>query len=520
MTATWGISILTCPRLSARFLSPISVLTLLGLLSVCRAEDFSVFRLTEGSHVGAYPQINERGMVAWEGTVTTDPDRWEIYVYDGGGIARLTDNELYDCNVRITDSGWVVWQTLEGPHGHIFVYDGTGTVQITAGEARRILGDVNERGDVVWTECDPLVPGSCEIMLYDGTAVLPLTQNSHDDVEPRINNSGQVVWRSADDPQADIFLFDGIVTTRLTDDSHRDRSPQINDNGLVAWHRLNAPAGFSLLLYDGSDIVEIAGNDVWKTCKLNEGGQVAWSGSEMFFYDGAEVIPIPDYAYWVHPPSYFDINDNDHVVFPSHTGGGRDQIRVWDGADVTFLSDSAYDSDYPDMNNGNQVVWHTFFSFGLLDTEIFLAVPSQCKDDDADGVGNPASPVCPDARWDCDDSNPNIFPGHTNPYCDCEMPHPTGTEEVCSGGIDEDCDGLVDCEDEDCLGAPECALPCGGCLPSAEPSVRGTGAVTRSGALAHATFFVLPAVQIFLLKRLLRKKRPKRALFRGIRPEA
>jgi len=316
---------------------PISVLTLLGLLSVCHAEDFSVFRLTQGPYVGAYPQINERGLVAWEGTVNTDPDHWEIYVYDGTGITQLTDNELYDLNVRITDSGLVVWQTLEGQYGHLFLYDGTGTARITTGEARRILGDVNDRGDVVWSECDPLVPGSCEIVLYDGIAALPLTENSYDDIEPRLNNSGQVVWRSADDPRADIFFHEGGVTTRLTDDSHRDRSPQINDNGVAAWYRLDDPEGVTLLLFDGSDIAEIAVDDVWKTCKLNEAGHIAWSGSEMSFYNGVEVVALPEYEYWVHPPTYFDINDRDHVVFPSHTGEGTDQIREWEDENVTFI---------------------------------------------------------------------------------------------------------------------------------------------------------------------------------------
>ena len=58
-----------------------------------------------------------------------------------------------------------------------------------------------------------------------------------------------------------------------------------------------------------------------------------------------------------------------------------------------------------------------------------------CKDMDGDGYGDPANPACLFSQWDCDDTDPDVYPG---------------AEEICDNGIDDDCDGLVDANDPDC----------------------------------------------------------------------
>ncbi len=52
-----------------------------------------------------------------------------------------------------------------------------------------------------------------------------------------------------------------------------------------------------------------------------------------------------------------------------------------------------------------------------------------CIDNDADGYGDPAGAECPYPLRDCDDSNPNVNPGHA---------------EVPGNGLDDDCDGTID----------------------------------------------------------------------------
>ena len=66
----------------------------------------------------------------------------------------------------------------------------------------------------------------------------------------------------------------------------------------------------------------------------------------------------------------------------------------------------------------------------------YTALP--CVDTDGDGYGDPASGTCTHPGLDCDDGDPAVHPG---------------AEEVCDNGVDDDCDGFVDADDDDCPAA-------------------------------------------------------------------
>jgi hypothetical protein len=69
-------------------------------------------------------------------------------------------------------------------------------------------------------------------------------------------------------------------------------------------------------------------------------------------------------------------------------------------------------------------------------------VNAGCSDIDGDGYGSPGSAVCPNgSAEDCADNNNAVHPGGT---------------ELCTDGLDNDCDGDTDCDDPDCAGLAGC----------------------------------------------------------------
>jgi hypothetical protein len=96
------------------------------------------------------------------------------------------------------------------------------------------------------------------------------------------------------------------------------------------------------------------------------------------------------------------------------------------------------------------------------------------RDDDGDGF---VSVAC--GGDDCNDLNPAVFPGAPeictdgvdndcngvadclDPACVGQMCGCTPVAEDCKNGKDDDCDGAVDCNDTDCVNTPAC-----GCAPS------------------------------------------------------
>ena len=134
-------------------------------------------------------------------------------------------------------------------------------------------------------------------------------------------------------------------------------------------------------------------------------------------------------------------------------------------------------------------------------------------DRDGDGFGDPGEPLraClqPDGAvttsGDCEDDDPDRFPG---------------APEVCDGPVDADCDGLLACDDEGCLGDGACAPSLVSVGPdrvalglSREVELRGAGFGWSTSGSPEVRFGGVPATAVTVLdgERLLVTAPPRSA---------
>jgi hypothetical protein len=149
------------------------------------------------------------------------------------------------------------------------------------------------------------------------------------------------------------------------------------------------------------------------------------------------------------------------------------QINCWlDGQKIISLNDVLLRTGaMPDLKF-NQILFAPYFHDGVPNTQTFWVddivvtnVTGTCTDVDGDGYGSPASSFCSHPELDCDDSNPDVNPG---------------SPEICDNSLEDDCDGLEDCNDSDCSSHPSCqpsgerfifhdSLPSGSYIFSGDP---------------------------------------------------
>ncbi len=117
--------------------------------------------------------------------------------------------------------------------------------------------------------------------------------------------------------------------------------------------------------------------------------------------------------------------------------------------DLLYSSDEDVDFSFPTAGAGEYNVYvytetndAKCIAYNKDKENKTIIILENCTDADHDSynvTGGNCGPI------DCDDTNPLIH---------------TGAPEVCTNGVDDDCDGLIDCADSDCFGHASCTVTC------------------------------------------------------------
>ncbi|WP_136798707.1 TolB family protein [Desulfosediminicola ganghwensis] len=376
------------------------------------AQDYKTTRITNSEYYNAYPQINDNGVIVWEGTDKSSPYEKDIFTYDGSLITKITNINFNDEKPLINNSGDIVWRASELPltssnfcNRHIFLYDGYTIIQLDSDDYLNWNEHyrINDSGNVTWSSMIGIyrIPNECsiqsdfaQIFLYKDSETKQVTQEPYPyagHLRPDINNLNQIVW---DMPTkggslfylfGDIYIYNSTIISQISKNSYKDWRAVINDKGHVAWSGYDGN-DFEIYFYDGSSIIQVTDNDYDDPCsfygynlKINNSGQIVWSayngsGWEIFFYSGSSVIQITDNDDYDKDPQ---INDKGHIVWSTTLADApnNSEIFLYNGSTTTQLTDNGGSNQYPQINNNGEIVWVGPDDDGL-GGEIFHAVPS------------------------------------------------------------------------------------------------------------------------------------------------
>ncbi len=221
------------------------------------------------------PQVNAVGGVVWVKDLSAVSGRKkEIYFFGGSGPVNLSSTPLNeDIEPWINDSNEVVWSGYDGTDYEIFYWNGGAAAPITNNTQNDSHPRINNDGKVVWQSGTGT---AAEIFFWDGqfpVTITQITSNGVEDMDPCINEAGEVAWRSWD-PSAgayQIVLWDGGFpaadhTTPITTDTNWGKGPpKLNDNPArlendILWKGKEGPSGYDLEIFLAISCTDLDGD--------------------------------------------------------------------------------------------------------------------------------------------------------------------------------------------------------------------------------------------------------------------
>lgn len=221
-----------------------------------------------------YPSIHD-GKAVWLGGDGTDV---EVFFWNGTTTTKLTANNFDESNAR-TNGGRAVWQGWDGHDMEIFYWNGSAIAQLTNNDGNDVAPEI--AGNLVaWSGQDG---GDFDIFVYDTVSTLTaqLTTSGGDDTGAQVAN-GLVVWQGWDGDDFEIYQWNGSVTTKLTNNTLRDERPRVDALGNVVWQTLD---GFDLevFFWDGVAVRRATDNVADDANPEIHAGTIVWQA-----YDGRD----------------------------------------------------------------------------------------------------------------------------------------------------------------------------------------------------------------------------------------
>lgn len=344
-------------------------------------DGFSTTQITDNDFDDHLPQINNSGIITWdgwEGSHTLNPPdidwyTWNIYMYDGISISKISDTIYSDMGSKINATGDVIWtwQNEFANSGELYLYDGISTILISDNVWTDYYAygyppahQIHDNGLVAWQGYDS------QIYLYDGS-ITQLTSSpqgfwSH----PQINTNGDVVWHGLDPDDYEIFLYNGSSTTQITNNDSNDMGPQINDNGKIVWGGSDE-SGFEIFLYDGVDTVQVTFNDYADGLpQINNNGDIVWVGEyTIFLAKACSSLPVKQGAlyYPTIQDAYLDALGGETIDIQAHAWHFTEDPVF--SNDVTVTLGGGYDCDHTETVYQSSIHGSITISNGMVVAE-------------------------------------------------------------------------------------------------------------------------------------------------------
>ena len=240
------------------------------------------------------PHLNNRGEVAWLQSYqpgAPDNNLWDVYLYTGGGVTRLTNDLSGQGPPRLNDNGWVTWDGNRSEdwdwNSRIYLYKGASPPQVIAYTPGQNCSNpqINNQGQVAWINFNTNATPYYNIYLWNGTntKITNLDTANFEGSAWSLNNNGQILWSYGGGFNfAQLYLYGAGGTKKITDDGDTHYNYGLANNGWITWLQNQGQMAGDLYAYRNGSSCRLDTGVGYEGNFINSRGQVVWEHGPIF----------------------------------------------------------------------------------------------------------------------------------------------------------------------------------------------------------------------------------------------